>query len=95
MVVTLDGQPKLLFAKLGNVLADGEGHMVAFDWKGAAAVKQCLRHFNVYKKARSYICDDTVWQHIAYIFVTSACGLFQSGGPAAIRAKIPHGFVSS
>ena len=53
--MTLDGQPKLLFAKLGNVLADGEGHMMAFDWKGASALKPCLRHFNVYKKARSYI----------------------------------------
>ena len=52
MVVKLEGQPKLLFARLGIVLADGEGHMQAFDWKGAGALKPCLRHFNVYKKAR-------------------------------------------
>ena len=62
--MTLEGQPKLLFARLGIVLADGEGHMKAFDWKGAGALKPCLRHFNVYKKARSYIRDETVWQHI-------------------------------
>lgn len=51
VALTLEGHPRLLFARLGNVLADGEGHMKAFDWKGASALKPCLRHFNVYKKA--------------------------------------------
>ncbi len=51
--VTLEGQPKLLFARLGNLLADGEGHLQAFDCKGAWALNPCLRDFSINDKARS------------------------------------------
>ena len=47
----LDSGPVLLFAKLTNVLADGEGHQQAWNWKGASALKPCLKHSNVVKKA--------------------------------------------
>lgn len=46
----LDSGPVMLFARLSNILADGEGHMKAFDWKGASALKPCLKHGNVTKK---------------------------------------------
>ncbi len=51
VALTLGGQPVMLYAKVGCILADGDGHMKAFDWKGASCLKPCLRHFNVFKKA--------------------------------------------
>ena len=50
--VTVDGVPKLVFAKLSNVLADGEGHAKAWDWNGAQSLRPCVVHYNVMKKAR-------------------------------------------
>ncbi len=52
VAVTLEGQPKLLFARLGNVIADGVGHANAFKRKGTGDLKPYLRDFKVYKKAR-------------------------------------------
>lgn len=51
VAVMLDGQPTLLYARLSNVLADGDGHMKVWDWKGASSLKPCLKHVNVMKKA--------------------------------------------
>ena len=47
--LVLGGQPFLLFAKLSHMLADAEGHRAALEWKGAAGLKCCLRHWNVLK----------------------------------------------
>lgn len=49
----LEGRPTLLNASLTNVLADGDGHQKVWDWKGASALKPCMRHTNVLKKAVS------------------------------------------
>lgn len=51
VAVHVQGRPILLFAKLACMLGDGDGHMKAFDWKGAGGLKPCLKHCNVYKKA--------------------------------------------
>ena len=48
--ITVDGKPVLIFARLHNILGDGEGLMKAFDWKGASSMKPCAKHFNVLKK---------------------------------------------
>ena len=48
--VELDDGPRMIQARLSNVLADGEGHMVAWDWKGAGALKACVKHANVLEK---------------------------------------------
>ena len=53
--LTVDGRDVLLYAKLTNLLSDGEGLMKALSWKGAAGVKPCCKHHNVYKKV------DTRW----------------------------------
>ena len=45
----LNGAPFLLFAKLSHVLADGEGLRSGVQWKGAAGLKCCIRHWNVLK----------------------------------------------
>ena len=46
----LDDGPIMSFARLSNVLADGDGHMQVWDWKGAASLKPCVKHWNVVKK---------------------------------------------
>ena len=46
----MSGTPVILHAHLWSVLADGEGHMKAWDWVGASGLKPCVKHFNVYKK---------------------------------------------
>lgn len=50
VAIVVDGSPKLLFAKLTNILTDGDGFRIAFDWKGHASLKPCFRHVNVLKK---------------------------------------------
>ena len=40
----------LLFAQVKNVLSDGDGHRIAFDWRGANALRPCLKHVNVVSK---------------------------------------------
>ncbi len=46
----IGGQERLLFAKLTNLLSDGDGHRMGWDWRGAASLKPCWKHFNVFKK---------------------------------------------
>jgi hypothetical protein len=46
----LRGQHVLLFARLTNILSDGDGFRLAYDWKASASFKPCLRHWNVVKK---------------------------------------------
>lgn len=50
VAVNLEYGPTLIYAKVACVLADGDGHMKSWDWKGASSLKPCLRHYNVYKK---------------------------------------------
>ena len=44
-----------LFARLSNLLADGDGFRTGFDWRGAASLKPCLVHHNVLKKAMALV----------------------------------------
>ena len=46
----LNGAPLMLFARLGNILSDGEGLQRAYHWKGHAGLKPCLKHYNIFKK---------------------------------------------
>jgi hypothetical protein len=55
--MVIGGVHHLLFARLTNVLSDGDGLKQAFDWKGASGLKPCFKHFNVFKKAiRAPVC---------------------------------------
>ncbi len=51
--VALDDGPQMIYGRLTNVLADGDGHMQAWDWKGASALRCCVKHANVLKKVTS------------------------------------------
>ena len=44
------GEDRLLFAKLTNFIADGDGHRMCWDWRGAGSLKPCFKHWNVCKK---------------------------------------------
>lgn len=48
--LTLDGEPRVIFARLSNLLTDGDGFRVSLDWKGHASMKPCLKHPNVLRK---------------------------------------------
>jgi hypothetical protein len=48
--IKVGGQDRLLFAKLTNLLTDGDGHRMGWDWKGAGSLKPCWKHFNVFMK---------------------------------------------
>jgi hypothetical protein len=50
MPVLIGGQQRVLFAKLTNLLSDGDGLRMGWDWKGASSLKPCWKHFNVFKK---------------------------------------------
>ena len=45
-----DGNNIMLFAKLGAILADGDGLRAGLDWRGASSLKPCFRHANLFKK---------------------------------------------
>ena len=51
VALIVDEGPAMLFAHVSNVIADGDGHMHLWSWKGAAALKPCVKHGNVVKKA--------------------------------------------
>jgi hypothetical protein len=44
-----DGGIVMFYARLTNLLSDGDGHKLAYDWKGASSLRPCLRHVNVLK----------------------------------------------
>lgn len=48
--LSLGGENRLLYARLTNLLSDGDGLRQALDWKGAAGLKACFKHVNVFKK---------------------------------------------
>lgn len=56
VAVFLFGQPLLIFAKISNILGDGDGLKQLLDWRGAAAIKPCFRHVNIVSK-RSHMAS--------------------------------------
>ena len=45
----VNGAPMTIFAKVQFLLGDGDGLRLALDWRGAASLKPCFRHGNVWK----------------------------------------------
>lgn len=46
----IKGRTIVLYARLTNLLSDGDGLRQALDWRGASSLKPCIRHHNVFKK---------------------------------------------
>ena len=60
----LHGQAFLLFATLSHMLADGDGLRAGLQWKGAAGLKCCIRHWNVLKLNSDIACRDATFVEI-------------------------------
>jgi len=69
--VSLPDGDKLIFAKLTNILSDGDGLRQALDWKGAGGLKPCCKHSNVMRKVD--------WQTPTCVLVL-ACVYRREGG---------------
>ena len=48
--VTLNGQPHLIWSKLHAIISDGDGLRLGASWRGAASIRPCLRHGNVFSR---------------------------------------------
>lgn len=46
----IGGNTIMLYARVANLLSDGDGLRSALDWKGHASMKPCFRHCNIFKK---------------------------------------------
>ncbi len=42
-------QGALLFGRVTNMLSDGDGLRMIWDWRGASSLKPCWKHWNVFK----------------------------------------------
>jgi hypothetical protein len=47
--IEINGEVFVIWARLSHIVADGDGLRQAYEWKGAAGLKPCLRHWNVLK----------------------------------------------
>jgi len=60
------GVHRLLFARLANMLSDGDGLRSGLDWRGATSLKPCFKHLNVLMKGSGLA-------HLRPGFVDIAC----------------------
>jgi len=45
-----DDEPTLIHCKLTNILTDGDGFRLSYDWRGHASLRPCIQHYNVLRK---------------------------------------------
>ena len=65
VAIVLHGRTVNLFARLTNILSDGDGLRMAYDWKGSSSIKPCLKHWNIFKKDSGMIeGPDPSWVEI-------------------------------
>ncbi len=46
----IGGTHTMLYARVANLLSDGDGLRSALDWRGASSTKPCFRHCNIFAK---------------------------------------------
>jgi hypothetical protein len=80
----LNGEVVLIFAKLTNLLSDGDGLRQAFNWKGASGVKPCFKHFNVFNKHTDLAARDPGYVEIGCHDVNA----FRSWTPAQLAKMV-------
>jgi hypothetical protein len=77
---TVDGEVFLLSGRMSNMLSDGDGIRMAFNWKGASGTKPCFRHWNIFASGSDLAPRDPN-------FVTVSCHephRFQTWTPRAL-----------
>ena len=67
VALLLDGSPHVLFARVSNLLTDGDGHRVSWDWKGQGSMKPCIKHVNVLRKG-----SELAHRHPGFVEITHA-----------------------
>lgn len=65
VVLDLPSGLRVLYGRLGNLLTDGDGWRLAYDWKGASSHRPCFRHWNVLRKG-----SDLAWRQPGYCEIT-------------------------
>jgi len=55
VALLLNGSPHVIFARVSNLLTDGDGHRVSWDWKGQGSMKPCIKHVNVLRKGSGLV----------------------------------------
>ena len=65
VVLDLPSGPVPFFGRLGNLLTDGDGWRITWDWKGASSHRPCFRHWNVLRKG-----GDLAWRRPGYCELT-------------------------
>lgn len=59
--IEIDGVFHVIWARVSNILADGDGHRMALSWKGAAGMKPCVRHWNLVRLGSGLIEHDSAF----------------------------------
>ena len=84
VILTLLGEAKICYARLGAILADGESLAEAFQWKGAAGIKACFRHYNCLMLA-----SDLAGRAPGFVEIDcSDPHLFKECSPAALEKNV-------
>ena len=60
-----EGNHCMIYAKLGQLLSDGDGLRIAMQWMGQAALKPCWRHLNVVKKGSELVSTNASYVEIS------------------------------
>ena len=55
IAVKIGAHHRILFARLSNVLSDGQGPEMALGWRGAASIKPCWKRSNVLRKGSELV----------------------------------------
>lgn len=75
---------RCIYARFGTVLADGDGHRMTWQWRGASGLKPCMLHYNVWKKG-----SDAAWRDDGGVEITCAdYGKFKCWSTAKFEAAI-------
>ena len=82
--IVIGGTTHVLFARVANLLSDGEGLQKALDWKGASSMKPCFLHSNVLKKD-----SNLAHRRSGYVEITCHdCSLFRARGARELAAEV-------
>jgi len=65
--LNVKGTSRLLFARVTNIISDGDGFRMAFNWRGASSMKPCLKCWNTFAKGNADMTS------LKPGFVTIAC----------------------
>jgi len=63
VAITIHGQPLLFWAKLTNLLSDGDGHKQCLSWKAAAGIKPCFFAIRIWRAVGKALWTSAVPTH--------------------------------